>query len=226
MHIQNQPYCLIDISMGMDAFTFEGDQPFEVVGPLNWVTGSNPEFVYDFKASTQTGTHIQGPHYFLEYGRKIETFPLEAFEGWATVVQIEKRGEDTSREDLRRQLEPLTIADEIVLLRSGHMDEVIREGKLDPARRPGLSLNAARYLVEEKGVRMIAIDSVGLESRVTANYEVNVYLCQQEILILEGVVDLHRISKPRVFLEAFPLKMCGVEGTPCRAIVKEYSKEF
>src|ERR1051326_243426 len=89
------PYTLIDISLWMDDFTFEGDQPFEVTGPLNWITGSNPEFVYDLKASTQTGTHIQGPHYFLEEGKRIETFPLEAFEGWAHIVEMEKRGEDT-----------------------------------------------------------------------------------------------------------------------------------
>ena len=221
--VENGSYRLIDVSMGMDEFTFEGDQPFELAGPYNWVPGGNPEFVYDFKASTQTGTHIQGPHYFLEHGRTIETFPLAAFEGWATVIDIEKRGRDTTREDLLQQLEHLDISGEIVLLRSGHMEEVIASGTLDPLRRPGLSLDAAHYLVEEKRIRMLAIDSVGVESRVTSNYDVNVYLCRHDILILEGLVNLASIRESRVFLEAFPLKMRGVEGTPCRAIIKEYS---
>lgn len=218
------PYTLLDVSMAMDDFTFEGDQPFELTGPLNWITGSNPEFVYDFKACTQTGTHIQGPHYFLEHGKRIDAFPITAFEGWATVVEMKKRGTDTTVEEVRAQVGTLDIANEIVLLRSGHMEEVIQAGRLEPARRPGLSLAAARYLVEEKHVRMVAIDSVGVESRVSANYEVNVYLCQHEVLILEGLINLQQIAQRRVFLEAFPLKVHGVEGTPCRAIVKEYHK--
>ena len=69
---------------------------------------------------------------------------------------------------------------------------------------------------------MIGIDSVGLESRVSENYDVNVYLCSQGIIILECLVNLHSIKKHEVFLEAYPLKIKGVEGTPCRAIVKEY----
>lgn len=215
-------YRLIDVSMGMEEFTFEGNIPFRADGPFNRLPGDNPEYVYDLTLSTQTGTHIQGPHYFLEEGRRIETFPLAFFEGRACVLDLTKRGEDTTAGELKELLGPEDMDCPLVLFRTGHMEEVIRSGVLDPSRRPGLSLEAARFLVEEWGVRLIAIDSVGVESRVTKNYEVNRYLCESGLLILEGLVNLASIRKRHVCLEAFPLKVRGVEGTPCRAVVKEF----
>lgn len=214
-------YRLIDVSMDMEGFTFPGNPLFSAEGPFNRVPGDNPEFVYDLTFSTQTGTHIQGPHYFLEEGRRIDSFPLGAFEGMACVLDLSKRGEDTTVEDLRSLIRPGDRECPFVLFRTGHMEEVIRSGVLDPARRPGLSPEAARFLVREWGVRLIAIDSVGVESRASENYEVNRYLCESGLLILEGLVNLSTIRRRHVFLEAFPLKVRNVEGTPCRAVVKE-----
>lgn len=216
------PYRLIDVSMDMEDFTFAGNPHFRAEGPFSRVPGRNPEFVYDLTLSTQTGTHIQGPHYFLEEGRRIDSFPLEAFEGMACVLDLAKRGEDTTLEDFKALLQAGDMECPFVLLRTGHMEEAIRSGVLDPASRPGLAMEAARFLVKEWGVRLIAIDSVGVESRGTGNYEVNRFLCESGVLILEGLVNLFEIRQRHVFLEAFPLKMRDVEGTPCRAVVKEF----
>ena len=71
---------------------------------------------------------------------------------------------------------------------------------------------------------MVAIDSVGVESRRTEHYEVNVSLCRAGILILEGLVNLGALTAGRLWLEAFPLKVRGVEGAPCRAVVREYRR--
>lgn len=213
-------YRLLDVSCWLDDFQFPGDRPVLVDGPYNAVAGANPEFVHHLSTPTQAGTHIQGPRYFLADGATIDSFPLSRFEGEAVLVDIPKRGSDTEPEELAAALSGRPIADRILLLRTGHMAEVIASGTLDPARRPGLSLSAARWLVDA-GVRMIAIDSVGVESRTTANYEVNVLLCSAGVLLLEGLVGLEQVGSGKLWLEAFPLKVRGVEGTPCRAVVKE-----
>ena len=213
---------LVDVSCWMDDFRFPGDEPVVVTGPFNVLTGENPEHVYQLSTPTQAGTHIQGPRYFLADGATIDAFPLERFEGEAVLVDLPKRGADTTLAELRQALHGRDLRDRILLLRTGHMAEVIASGVLDPAGRPGLSLAAAQWLAEASGVRMVAIDSVGLESRSTANYEVNVALCCAGILILEGLVNLESLGPGRLWLEAFPLKLRGVEGTPCRAVVREY----
>lgn len=214
-------YRLVDVSMWMDDFDFTDDQTVEISGPVNRVSGANPEYVYDLSISSQSGTHVQGSHYFDKNGQSIEEYPLERFEGQAVCIDVEKRGVDTTVTDLKRKLNSVDLPDGILILRTGHMEEVITTGVLDPTSRPGLSLDAATWLVEEKGVELVAIDSVGIESRETQDYEVNVYFGQQDVLILEGLVNLHSISNTNVWLEAFPLKISGVEGTPCRAVVKE-----
>ena len=214
-------YRLIDVSTWMDAFTFPGDAPVTVSGPFNHLPGENPEYVYHLSTPTQAGTHVQGPRYFLRDGATIDAFDLSRFEGEAVLVDMPRRGADTDLEQLLSVLDGRSLNGMILLLRSGHMDEVIRTGVLDPSRRPGLSLRAAEWLAEESGVGMIAIDSVGVESRRTRNYEVNVLLCRAGVLILEGLVNLATIGSGHLWLEAFPLKLRGVEGTPCRAVVKE-----
>ncbi|MBL4694408.1 cyclase family protein [Candidatus Gracilibacteria bacterium] len=214
-------YKIIDVSMYLDGFTFADDQGVEVTGPFNRVPGETPEFVYDINLCSQSATHIQGPHYFLKDGRAIDTFPIERFESKALVVDMPKRGEDMTRAELEELVGDADLEGKAVIFRSGHMQELIDGMPLESNTRPGLSMEGAKYLVEEKGVKMVAIDSVGVESRVSPNYEVNVYLCENEIMILEGLVNLEEIKKDWVLIEAFPLKLAKVEGTPCRAIVKE-----
>jgi arylformamidase len=210
---------LIDLSMWMDEFTFPGDEPVRVEGPYDVVGTANPEWVYTVTSPTQAGTHVQGPHYFLEHGARIDELPLERFEGWAEVVDSARRGEDTTVDDLVAGLAGRDLAGRILILRTGHMDEVVTAGALDPDRRPGLSLEAAHWLIDA-GVAMVAIDSVGVESRVTTDHDVNVALCRAGVPILEGLVNLAALPVPTVWLEAFPLKLRGVEGTPCRAVAK------
>lgn len=214
-------YRIIDVSIWMDGFIFPSNPQWRLEGPFNRVSGDNPEYVYDFKLSTQSGTHIQTGHYFLKDGKRISDYPMMAFEGDAYVIDTDRRGVDISRNDLMKELHNVDLLGKILILRTGHMEELIVEKILNKDTRPGLSMEAAKYLCEEKGIRMIGIDSVGLESTVTKNHEVNVYLCHKEMIILECLANLSKIKEKHVWLEAFPLKIDGVEGTPCRAIIKE-----
>jgi arylformamidase len=216
-----QEWQTVDITMWMDDFLFPGDQPLTLEGPHNFLSGSNPEYIYTISMESQSGTHIQGPHYFVADGARIDAFPLSRFEGSAHVIDISARGVDTTVAELMARLGDVDLAGRVLVLRAGHMEELIAGAALESSTRPGLSLDAARYLVQEKRIGMIAIDSVGVESRETSNYEVNVYLCEHEVLILECLVGLDRISGEDLWLEAFPLKIRGVEGTPCRAIIRQ-----
>lgn len=212
---------IIDISMNMRDFVYPGDPDCRVKGPFNRVSGSNQQFVYDLDISTQSGTHIQGPHYFLKEGRKIDEFTLDRFMGDAIVVDLNNRGVDTDLQEMKKLVAPEEAHNKIIIFRTGHMEELIESKILDPLRRPGLSLESAKYLAEEVGVKMIAIDSVGIESRVTKNYEVNVYLCSKEILLLECLTNLSAIKSRHVWLSAVPIRIDKVEGAPCRAYVLE-----
>ena len=218
-------YRLVDVSMWLDDFTFPGDEPVKVSGPFNFVSGANPEHVYHLSTPTQAGTHVQGPRYFVADGATIDAFPLERFEGPAVLVDMPGRGIDMELDELKAALAGRPLTGRVLLLRSGHMERVIDRGTLDPADRPGLAPAAARWLADDSGVAMVAIDSVGVESRRTTDFDVNVILCRAGILILEGLTNLSPLGRGPLWLEAFPLKIRGVEGTPCRAVVKDYSAD-
>lgn len=64
----------------------------------------------------------------------------------------------------------------------------------------------ARWPAESSGVRMIAIDSVGVESRMTTDYDVNVTLRRAGILILEGLVGPSEPGERRLWLRGVPLE--------------------
>jgi len=214
-------YRLVDVSQWLEDFVFPGNPALLKSGPHNRVPGNNREFVYDLSLCTQSGTHIQGPHYFIENGKTIDLFPLDLFEGPCLVIDLEKRGTDTTAEDLQRLIRPEERNMPILILRTGHMDEVIETGVMDSSRRPGLTFEAACYLTGQTSFRLLGIDSIGLESRNTENYEVNLHFCKQGMILLEGLVNLGSITNRHAFLQAFPLKARGLEGTPCRAVIRD-----
>ena len=46
----------------------------------------------------------QGPHYFVEEGKRIDSYPLESFEGKAAIIDLVKKGVDTTSSDLKELL--------------------------------------------------------------------------------------------------------------------------
>ncbi|MCB0324578.1 MAG: cyclase family protein [Bdellovibrionales bacterium] len=127
---------MIDLTYDIDGFLFPGNPECKPDGPHNRVGGMNPEFVYDLKICTQSGTHVQGPHYFLKDGATLDKIPLERWCGRAVVIDMPKRGVDTTAEELRSLVEPEEISDSILVLRTGHMEEILETKRLVPGRRP------------------------------------------------------------------------------------------
>ncbi len=212
---------LMDISMDTEAYTFPGNPPLEKSGPHSRVSGPVREYVYDLRLCTQSGTHIQSGHYFLEDGETLDQVTLERCQGWCRLVPLVKRGEDTTREDLKRLFERHPLQERMILFVTGHMEEIIATGRCLSESRSGLSPEAAAYLVEEHGITLLGIDSVGLESRSFNDFRVTRYLGARGVLLLECLVNLGQLPPfSRAYLEAFPLKIRGVEGTPCRAVLR------
>ena len=86
---------LSDVSMWLD--DFPGDAPPAVTGPLNFLVG-NREHVDEFATATQTPNPRAGPA--PRPGAR-RTDRLERFEGRAHLIDLTKRGRDTTARDLR-----------------------------------------------------------------------------------------------------------------------------
>ena len=113
---------------------------------------------------------------------------------------------------------------DVALIRTGRMRQVNDDQKY-MSKPPGLSLGAAKFLVEEKGVISVGADNLSLEAfqgEVDGNWiPVHTYLLAQHGVTIMEVVDLEQLARDRVFEFAFiaaSLKFRGASAGPMRPI--------
>lgn len=218
-------YTIRDLSLPMPAasISFPGDIPFKVEGPKSFVPGSDREYCYSLSLSTQTGTHVQGSHYFIANGKRIDEYPLCRFEGPALVLDCIGMREINA--GFLMNCLPGDMTGIFLLLHTGYINHLIdiwSRRLLQPQdldNKPGLTLNAARLITERK-ISLLGIDSTGFELYPTEGHPVNRWLCEHDVLLLENLYGLEHLPREGAWIECLPLPVAGVEGTPCRAIAK------
>jgi len=130
---------------------------------------------------------------------------------------------DDLREALKHQNVDLQSGD-VVLIRTGRMQHYHDETvfMFEP---PGLSLGAARYLVEEKGVMGVGADNLSFETfppEVENNWiPVHTYLLAQHGVTIMELVYLEELAKDGIYEFAFigaSLKFRGASAGPMRPV--------
>jgi kynurenine formamidase len=130
---------------------------------------------------------------------------------------------DDLLEALRRQHVVLRQGD-VVLIRTGRM-KLYGDDKAFMKNPPGLSLGAAKYLIEEGGAMVVGADNLSFEafpSEVEGNYiPVHTYLLAQKGAPIIELAFLEDLSRDRVYEFAFvagSLKFRGADAAPLRPI--------
>jgi kynurenine formamidase len=201
---------------------------------------------------THTGTHIDALNHFGLDGRIWNGFAADEHlgdRGWQragaeTIPPIIARGVliDVAAEqgvealpanyrigadDLRRALARQNVslkAGDVALIRTGRMRS-FGDGPGYMAEPPGLGLDAARFLVEERGAISVGADNLSFESfppEEPGNWiPVHTYLLAQQGVTIMEVVFLEELARDGVYEFAFigaPLKLRGASGSPLRPI--------
>lgn len=210
---------IIDITMWMGDWVYPGDKPLKLEKPYS-AFGEDKEFCYNFSTNSADGTHIQSPHYMLKNGKRINEFPIDYFRREAIVVDLyDTKGEFISGNELRNQLDKKDLNDKAVILRTGIMDQLLEGKKVkDKLMHP----EDAQYLID-KGVKMIVADVTCLDAPLEndGNAPTTRLFCKHEVVLVKQACNLKAILKRYVIVEAYPLKIRGISGTPVRAIVIE-----
>ena len=205
--------------MWMGDWVYPGDKPLQIGDPYS-AFGKDKEFCYNFSTTSADGTHIQSPHYFLKDGKKINEFPIDYFRREAVVVDLYNLQEKfISSNELRRQLEKENLKNKAVILRTGIMDQLLdSKGVKDKLMHP----EDAQYLID-KGVKMIVADVTCLDAPLenSGDAPTTRLFCKHDVVLVKQACNLQAISKHYVIVEAYPLKIRGISGTPVRAVVIE-----
>lgn len=205
------------------------------------VTADGPtEAGYHYSAGTFTsaehgGTHIDAPIHFSEGAETVDAIPLERLMGPAVVVDIRERAADPdhqiSVEDLDRwEAEHGPIPEGgIVLFRTGfgafwpdrqrYMGTDARGAEaVADLHFPGLHPDAARWLLENRDVDAVGIDTPSIDHGQSQLFEAHRILAGENVPAFENVANLDRVPATGSVVIALPMKIEGGSGGPLRIV--------
>lgn len=203
---------IIDISrtLSTDLSPWPGDTPFEF--RLSWKMAEGATVnVAAITTSVHNGTHADAPFHFAEQGSTIDAMPLDVYLGRAVVVEVSARGE-ISTGDLgayERQI----VDTSRVLFKSGAWPDP----RSFPETIAVLASDAIDWL-RTRGVKLIGVDVPSVDPLDSKDLRNHHALAAAGIAIIESL-DLGAVIPGVYNFAALPLKICGGDAAPVRAVL-------
>ena len=189
-----------------------------------------------FRTPEHGGTHIDAPIHFAEGGQSVDEIPLDRLIGPAIVVDV--TGACAADSDYRVSVEALIEWESqhgriprgaIVLLRTGFerfwpdrlrylgTDE---RGATAVAKLhfPGLHPDAARWLVEERRIHAVGLDTASIDHGPSKRFETHQVLSRANVPAFENLTNLSGLPARGFDVVALPMKIRGGTGGPLRAV--------
>ena len=175
---------------------------------------------HTFRLATISGTYLETAAHYFHGQPTIDQVPPERFIGDAVVLRVGEKGpaQPVTIQDLQRAADGLEIRRGDALLVATGWDRMWNApGFVEDS--PYLTMDAMRWIVVH-GISILGGDMPCFDNPRQGT-GVNGVLFESGALILAPLVNLGAVTQPRVRLMAFPLKIKGVCGAPCRVIVEE-----
>jgi kynurenine formamidase len=230
---------LVDLTHAFDASTIYWPTEEGFVLERGFAGRTPGGYYYEahrFRAAEHGGTHLDAPVHFAEGHQTADAIPLAHLVGPAVVVDVtaacaSDRDHAVTVADLAAfESEHGAIPDgAIVLLRTGfgrfwpdrtsYLGTAER-GKVGVAklRFPGLSEEAARWLVAERHVHAVGIDTASIDPGRSQAYEAHRALFAADVPAFENLANLDQLPARGFEIVALPMKIAGGSGGPLRAI--------
>ena len=190
----------------------------------------------NFRGAEHGGTHLDAQIHFSRGGDTADDVPLRKVVGPAITVDVRARAA-ADRDHL------ISVADleafevdrgriprgTIVLLRAGwsrywpnarrYLGTAQRGADAVPKLHfPGLSEAAARWLVSERRVRAVGIDTASIDRGQSVAFEAHRVLAAAQVPVFENIARLGRLPAEGFHVVALPMKIEGGSGGPLRAM--------
>ena len=199
------------------------------VSPGGWFYSA-----YRYSASEHGGTHFDAPIHFAEGRHTSDEVPLDRLVGPVAVVDVTERAtpdyqvtvEDlTGWESRHGSIPPGTI----LLLRTGWGERwpdplrylgTDRKGPeaVPELHFPGLSPEAAQWLVDNRSIDAIGIDTPSIDYGQSATFETHQILYGTNMPGFENVAHMEELPEWGAYLVALPMKIQGGSGGPLRVV--------
>jgi kynurenine formamidase len=168
--------------------------------------------------SGHAGTHVEAPLHAVAGGASIGELPVTQFFGEAVILDLSQApsGEPIERAALRAAADAAGgVRDgDIVFLR---FDWDLRAA---PDYPPYPTPQGLQWLVDQ-GVKLVGIDSPGLEVRGDRALPNHHTLLDRGVPLIESLANLELLRQSRVFVFAVPIPAYGTDAVPLRVLAFE-----
>jgi kynurenine formamidase len=180
------------------------------------------------------GTHLDAPIHFAEGGRAVDQIPAEQLIAPAVVIDVRAKAaadpdyrlatEDVRAWEAKHGLIPTGA---IVLLRTGwgsrwpDRKRYLGDDKPGDASNlhfPAYGAEAARYLVEQRKVGALGVDTASIDHGPSKDFIVHQIANGANVPGLENVANLEELPETGAWVIALPMKIAGGSGGPVRIV--------
>jgi kynurenine formamidase len=185
---------------------------------------------YKFSAPEHGGTHLDSPIHFAEGRQTVDQLPLDKLIGSA--VKIDVAAKAAENRDYLITADDLTAwetqngripAGSIVLFQTGYgkfwgdrAKYMGAEG--DQKHFPGLSAEAAKWLLQNRQIKAVGIDTASIDYGQSQTFDAHVALMSENIPAFENVANLEKLPVKGAQVIALPMKIKGGSGAPLRIV--------
>jgi kynurenine formamidase len=189
-----------------------------------------------YRASEHGGTHIDAPIHFAEDRKTLDKIPLDQLTGAAVVIDVSAPAAKNADyqitvsdikgwETQHRQIPN----DTILLLHTGfarhwpNANKYLGTAEKGPAavaklHFPGLHPDTARWLVSERRIKAIGLDTASIDYGQSKLFESHRILFEKNIPAFENVAALDQLPAVGAYVIALPMKIKDGSGGPLRII--------
>lgn len=189
---------------------------------------------YNYSASEHGGTHFDAPIHFARDGNTNDEVSLERLIAAAAVVDVSER----ARPDYQVSVDDLldwearhgALADGVILLlRTGWGERwpdpvrylgTDRKGPeaVPELHFPGLDPEAAQWLVDNRKIAALGIDTPSIDYGQSATFGTHQILYGENVVGFENVANLEALPEWGAYVVALPMKIRGGSGGPLRIV--------
>ncbi|MEW4923416.1 cyclase family protein [Algibacter sp. 2305UL17-15] len=191
----------------------------------------------NFATAEHGGTHIDAPIHFAKGKQYVDEIPLENLIGNAIKVDVSERA--LTNPDYLVNIDDFTNWEQkenmkipegsIVLIETGFSKFYPDKKKYlgtdqrgDEAVKllhfPGLSPEAAQWLVHNRTIKSIGIDTPSIDYGQSQYFKTHVILLSKNIPAFENLANLDKLPSKGFEVVALPMKIKGGSGAPLRII--------
>ena len=231
---------LIDLSHAYDDTTIFWPTAEERFQLRSVAAGMTPAGYYyaanTFTTAEHGGTHLDAPLHFAEGRWAADEIPLDRLVGAAVVIDVSKQaGANADYQITTADLEAWETANgripagAILLLRTdfstrwpdaaAYLGTAERGAAAVPKLHfPGLHPGAARWLVAERDVKAVGIDTASIDYGQSTLFESHRALYERNVPAFENLTRLDEVPATGASIVALPMKIAGGSGAPLRAM--------